>query len=862
MLRLYATQTTRGLRIRLSGALLHALIRLGELGETFSRRPRLLDALDRIALLRGTVTPAIADLAQQARYLLFERALEVPAAPSPPVDTALSRVDPPDESVLLARAGELGLAPECARNVELWRFENFDLARVEVPAFDDITVLHGRARDDSGDERIFCFAEVDELGPGIPDRPDLAAFERRFHEAIEAMRVVQAERDPSHRLQWNRLYLFVRPPIVLSESLLNEALRRLAPETGHLGLEKVIVRLASVNPDERDGAPVRLEVLAGNPSGSRVEWSFRTPHARPLDPATPFERRVAAARARGRIYPYEVLRLFTAPLDSEDAGQIGSPTGPGRFDEYDLVDGRAERVKRDPGGATSAVVFGTITTPTRKHPEGMRRVAILSDPTVGMGALAAPECDRIVAAIDLAERERIPVEWVSVSSGAKIAMDSGTENLDATARVVRRIVTYTDAGGEINILVADTNIGAQSYFNALAAMGLQSRGILVMFGNGSMVLTGRVALEFSGAVAAEDEVGIGGYERIMGPNGEAQYQARDLADAYAILLEHYAVAYVAPDEEGPRRFESEDPVDRDVTLSPYEGEEGFQSVGEIFGAETNPGRKKPFAMRPLMRAVIDQDAASLERWREWAGAETAIVWDAHLGGTPVTLIGIESRSIPRTGYTPNDGPDSWTGATLFPQSSKKVARALNAASGNRPAVILANLSGFDGSPESMRRGILEYGAEIARAVVRFRGPIAFTVVTRYHGGAYVVFSRSLNDDMRVGALEGSYASVIGGPAAAVVVFGREVRSRALADPRVLEARARVESESDPGRRAALRSRHDVLLAEVMLEKQAEMGNEFDTVHSVERAKQVGSLDEIVAPEALRPTLIDWLSPSE
>jgi acetyl-CoA carboxylase carboxyltransferase component len=60
-----------------------------------------------------------------------------------------------------------------------------------------------------------------------------------------------------------------------------------------------------------------------------------------------------------------------------------------------------------------------------------------------------------------------------------------------------------------------------------------------------------------------------------------------------------------------------------------------------------------------------------------------------------------------------------------PESSKKVARAINAASGNRPLVVLANLSGFDGSPESMRRRQLEYGAEIGRAVVNFQGPIVF-----------------------------------------------------------------------------------------------------------------------------------------
>ncbi|MFT3860385.1 carboxyl transferase domain-containing protein [Micropruina sp.] len=91
-----------------------------------------------------------------------------------------------------------------------------------------------------------------------------------------------------------------------------------------------------------------------------------------------------------------------------------------------------------------------------------------------------------------------------------------------------------------------------------------------------------------------------------------------------------------------------------------------------------------------------------------------------------------------------------------------MARALNAASGNRPVVVLANLSGFDGSPESMRNLQLEYGAEIGRAVVNFDGPIVFVVISRYHGGAFVVFSKTLNENMTVLALEGSFASVIGG----------------------------------------------------------------------------------------------------
>jgi acetyl-CoA carboxylase carboxyltransferase component len=169
-------------------------------------------------------------------------------------------------------------------------------------------------------------------------------------------------------------------------------------------------------------------------------------------------------------------------------------------------------------------------------------------------------------------------------------------------------------------------------------------------------------------------------------------------------------------------------------------------------------------------------------------------------------------------------------------------------------VILANLSGFDGSPESLRKLQLEYGAEIARAVVNFEGPILFTVVSRYHGGAYVVFSQELNPNLEAMALTGSYASVIGGGPAASVVFAREVRAQAASDPRVIEKERSLRFwPSEKGRQEL-----DMLLREVTLEKQGEVAAEFDRIHSVERARDVGSLAEIIEPRTLRPHLIERL----
>jgi acetyl-CoA carboxylase carboxyltransferase component len=338
----------------------------------------------------------------------------------------------------------------------------------------------------------------------------------------------------------------------------------------------------------------------------------------------------------------------------------------------------------------------------------------------------------------------------------------------------------------------------------------------------------------------------------MGPNGEAQYYARNLVDAYRILYDHYRFTFVPPDERTPRLHNTRDPDTRSITEYSCEPEEGhdFRALGEIFDAETNLDRKRPYSMRAVMAALIDQDGGHLERWRSWQGGETAIVWDAHLGGHPICLIGIESRSLSREGYSPSDGPSVWTGGTLFPLSSKKLARALNAASGNRSVLLLANLSGFDGSPESMRKLQLEYGAEIARAVVNFEGTLLFLVVSRYHGGAYVVFSRSLNGDLHAAALTGSFASVIGGAPAAAVVFAREVRARAATDPRIAKLRREAASNG--------RDKLEGVWKEVLLEKQAELAAEFDSIHSVERAREVGSLEAIVEPERMRPYLIGEL----
>jgi acetyl/propionyl-CoA carboxylase alpha subunit/acetyl-CoA carboxylase carboxyltransferase component len=731
-----------------------------------------------------------------------------------------------------------GLHPYIAQRMQLQRLSRFDLTR--VPSSDeDVYLFRCVARENPQDDRLVAFTQVRHLTELRDHDGRLIALptaEDAIAACVDSIRQTQSRRPASRRLSTNRIVVYVWPLGDITRAELEMIGRRVLPMTSGAGLEEIqiIGRLR----DRKTGEPKPVAVRISFDATGKAELNIGNASNEPIEALDGYRQKVLRARSRNTVYPYELTGIL------------------GDFVEYDLDDNFVlAPVERPKGRNSAAIVAGVVTTRTRRHPEGVVRVVLLGDPTKALGALAEAECRRVIAALDLAERMQVPLEWYTLSAGARISMESGTENMDWVAAALKRIVEFTQGSGEINIVVAGINVGAQPYWNAEATMLMHTKGVLVMTPESAMVLTGKQSLDFSGGVSAEDNFGIGGYDRVMGPNGQAQYWAPDLSAARDILMSHYDHTYVAPGETTPRRTKTTDPVDRDISDFPHVVDDSdFTTVGEIFSYDTNPDRKKPFDIRTVMRALSDQDHPVLERWAGMADAETAAVQDVHLGGMPACLLGIESHAVPRHGFPPTDGPETYTAGTLFPRSAKKAARAINAASGNRPLVVLANLSGFDGSPESMRKLQLEYGAEIGRAIVNFRGPIVFCVISRYHGGAFVVFSKALNPNMTVLALEGSFASVLGGAPAAAVVFSRDVDARTASDLRVrdLESRASAAVGTD---RAALTAELDELRVSVRAEKLGEVATEFDGVHNIQRAVDVGSVDEVIRAAELRPRVI-------
>ena len=575
-------------------------------------------------------------------------------------------------------------------------------------------------------------------------------------------------------------------------------------------------------------APVDGTVAFSNTIGDVVEPGHVVAQVTPVRASKP-----APVNTRGPrpLSPQSVVDLVCGPNADP---RLGPAARSGTFVEYDLVEtppmfanpSPGDRLVRvEPGHERECgVMIGVMTHVVDGHPEGISRVWIGGDPSRSMGAVAEAECRRIIAAIDLAERLDVPVEWVAISAGARIAWDSGTENMDWCAAVVARLITFTQRGGQVVVVVSGINVGAQSYWNAEATMLGHHKGMLIMLPDQAMVLTGKRALALSGGGTHATDAHIGGYDEVMGPNGQAHHKAATMIDAYRMVFSHHSLCSRRRDDGAPV-VASSDPLDRDITPDRYTESEPFATVGEVLDKTTHPGRKQAFAMRQVMGAVVDRDAPVLERWTDMADARGTIIWDSRIGGSPVSVVGIEARPVK------SDTGDHWLSAsTLHPEGSRKVAKAINAASGNRPVVVLASLSGFDGSARSMKGRQLEFGAEIARAVTNFDGPIVVVVLGRFHGGAYVVFSKALNPNVKILALDGAFVSVIGGDAAAGVVFAGELKKR--------EAAAMAEDPTqDP--------------VAVHRRERAALARKFDEVHDVHRAAEVGSIDEVIDVHEIR-----------
>jgi hypothetical protein len=82
-----------------------------------------------------------------------------------------------------------------------------------------------------------------------------------------------------------------------------------------------------------------------------------------------------------------------------------------------------------------------------------------------------------------------------------------------------------------------------------------------------------------------------------------------------------------------------------------------------------------------------------------------------------------------------------------------------------------------------------------------------------------------------------------------------VNKRTADDPRVTELQAKV-SAAAGAERAALNAQLAEVRSAVRAEKLGEVAAEFDRVHNIQRAVEVGSVDAIISAAELRPRIVE------
>jgi len=152
-----------------------------------------------------------------------------------------------------------------------------------------------------------------------------------------------------------------------------------------------------------------------------------------------------------------------------------------------------------------------------------------------------------------------------------------------------------------------------------------------------------------------------------------------------------------------------------------------------------------------MPGLFDKDSF-VETLGGWA--KTVVVGRARLGGIPMGVIGVETRSVEN--ITPADpaNPDSTeqitneAGGVWYPNSAFKTAQAIRDFNNGEqlPLMILANWRGFSGGQRDMYNEVLKYGSYIVDALVKYEQPI-FVYIPPFgelRGGSWVVVDPTIN----------------------------------------------------------------------------------------------------------------------
>jgi acetyl-CoA carboxylase/biotin carboxylase 1 len=231
-----------------------------------------------------------------------------------------------------------------------------------------------------------------------------------------------------------------------------------------------------------------------------------------------------------------------------------------------------------------------------------------------------------------------------------------------------------------------------------------------------------------------------GGTQIMYRNGVSHLTANDDFAGVSKIVEW--MSFVPDRRNNPIPIRpSVDSWDRDVVYTPPQ-KQAYDVRWMIGGKQDEDG---------FQPGLFDKDSF-VETLGGWA--RTVVVGRARLGGIPMGVIAVETRSVEN--ITPADpaNPDSIeqvaneAGGVWYPNSAFKTAQAINDFNNGEqlPLMILANWRGFSGGQRDMYNEVLKYGSFIVDALVKFEQPVFIYIPPfgELRGGSWVVVDPTIN----------------------------------------------------------------------------------------------------------------------
>uniref|UniRef100_W4VRL7 Putative acetyl-coa carboxylase n=1 Tax=Corethrella appendiculata TaxID=1370023 RepID=W4VRL7_9DIPT len=512
------------------------------------------------------------------------------------------------------------------------------------------------------------------------------------------------------------------------------------------------------------------------------------------------------AQSNGTTYVYDIPDMFRQMTDRlwKEFCKI-RPTEDIRIPEKTLLecvelvlDGDTlQEVQRLPGENVCGMVAWRIVLATPEFPNGREIVVIANDLTYFIGSFGPQEDVLFNKASELSRERKCPRIYISCNSGARIGLAEEVKSLfkiawedpddpgkgfkylylntedyskiansnsvrailiedeDEPRYKITDIIGQTDGLGVENLRYAGMIAGetSRAYEEVVTISMVTCRTIgigsyLVRLGqrviqieNSHIILTGFAALnKLLGRKVYASNNQLGGIQ-IMHNNGVThKTEALDLDGIYTIL--HW-LSYIPDKRSGALPIViANDPIQRPIDFMPTK-------------APYDPrwmlaGRVNPVNQSEWETGFFDRGSWSeiMEPW-----AQTVVTGRARLGGIPVGVIAVETRTVEVTIPADPANLDSESktvaqaGQVWYPDSSYKTSQAIKDFGREElPLIIFANWRGFSGGQKDMYEQVVKFGAYIVDGLREYNQPVLVYLPpnAELRGGAWAVLDSTIN----------------------------------------------------------------------------------------------------------------------